>query len=243
MIERVHAVVLRVIKYNDRMQIADVLTREHGRLSFAIPEGSASARRKSARTMWRPLAMLEFDTDIKGRGTMPRGKDVRIYEAYSELPYDPIKAMIAMFIDELLAGAVWGEQPDTPLYDFVEQSLVLLDNIQSGVANFHVAFAVQLLRFLGIVPVADRNPWQRCYDLRTAEYTDSVPLHENRLIDDEAMALEHIMRMNYRNMRLFRFSRKQRQRILEVVNEYYMLHVPDFRRMKSLAVFEDALNT
>lgn len=242
MIERIHAIVLRVVKYNDRMQIADVLTREHGRLSFAIPEGSATSRRKSARTMWRPLALLEFDTDLKSRGTLPRGKDVRVYATYEDLPYNPIKTMVALFINELLAGAVWGEQPDPPLYEFVEQSLILLDKIDYGLPNFHIAFAVQLLCFLGIVPAADRTPWQRFYDLRAAEYTEALPPHQDRLIDEEALALEQIMRMNYRNMRRFRFSRTQRQRILEVINDYYMLHVPDFRRMKSLAVFADALN-
>ncbi len=242
MVERLHAIVLRVVKYNDRMQIADVLTREHGRLSFAIPEGSAASRRKSSRIMWRPLAMLEFDAELNGRSKMPRGKDVRVYQPYADLPYNPMKTMVAMFVDELLVGSVWGEQSDTPLFDFVEQSLLLLDNITEGTANFHVAFSVQLLRFLGIVPDSERAPWQTCYDLRAAEYTDTLPLHENRLLDEEALALEHVMRMNYRNMRRFHFSRKQRQRVLEVINEYYMLHVPDFRRMKSLAVFADALD-
>ncbi len=242
MIERLHAIVLRVVKYNDRMQIADVLTREHGRLSFAIPEGSASSHRKSSRTMWRPLAILEFDADLKGRSKLPRGKDVRVYQGYSDLPYNPLKTMVAMFVDELVAGSVWGEQPDEPLYEFVEQSLLLLDNLTDGVANFHIAFSVQLLRFLGIVPSSDRSPWQRCYDLRAAEYTDTLPLHDNRLVDEEAIALEPVMRMNYRNMCKFRFTRNQRQRVLEVINEYYMLHVPDFRRLKSLAVFADALD-
>ena len=242
MIERLHAIVLRVVKYNDRMQIADVLTREHGRLSFTIPEGSAASHRKSARTMWRPLALLEFDADLKPKASLPRGKDVRVYATYEDLPYNPMKAMVALFLDELLNGAIWGEQPDFPLYDFIEQSLILLDKIDKGMPNFHVAFAVQLLKFLGIVPAADRYPWQRYYDLRAAEYTDSLPPHENRLADEEALAFEQVMRMNYRNMSRFRFTRKQRQRILEVINDYYMLHVPDFRRMKSLAVFAEALD-
>ena len=242
MIERLHAIVLRLVKYNDSMQIADVLTREHGRVSFAIPEGSKKSSHKSGRTMWRPLAMLEFDADLKGRSKLPRPKDIRVYQNYGDLPYNPLKTMIAMFVDELLCGAVWGEQPDLPLYDFVEQSLVLLDNMEGGFVNFHVAFSVLLLRFLGIEPSNDSGPHLPYYDLVAAEFSESVPAHLNRLSGEEAKAMYFILRMNYRNMRRFRFTRSQRQRILEVINNYYMLHVPDFRQMKSLAVFSDALS-
>lgn len=241
MIERLHAIVLKVVKHNDRTQFVDVLTREHGRMSFAIPEGSARASHRSSRTMWRPLSMLEFDADVKGGSRLPRPRDTRVYIPYGDLPYNPLKTMVAMFVDELLAGSVWGEQPDEPLYDFVEQSLLLLDNLQRGVANFHIAFAVLLLKLLGIVPDAERSPWQQCYDLRAAEFTDMLPPHDNRLLADEALALQALLRINYRNMHLFRLSRTQRQRVLEVINDYYMLHVPDFRRMKSIAVFADAL--
>lgn len=242
MIERLHAIVLRIVKYTDRMRIADVFTKEHGRMSFAIPEGSAKSKHKSMRVMWRPLALVEFDAEMKGKNNMPRPKDSRVYLNFADLPYNPLKTMVAMFIDELLCGALWGEQPDEPLYQFVEQSLILLDNSVSNIANFHIAFAVSLLRFLGIEPVKRKGQAAPFYDLLAAEPYDVMPTHEYRLVGQEATALQLMLRMNYRNMRLFRFTRQQRLRTLEVINEYYRLHVPDFHTLKSIAVYADALS-
>ena len=147
-----------------------------------------------------------------------------------------------MFIDELLCGALWGEQSDEPLFQFVEQSLILLDNTEGHIANFHIAFAVCLLKFLGIEPVRKKGAPDVFYDLMAAEPADKLPEHEHRLIGQEAVAFQQILRMNYRNMRLFRFSRQQRLRTLEVINEFYRLHVPDFRTLKSIAVYADALS-
>ena len=242
MIERFHAIVLRIVKYNDRMRIADVFTKEHGRMSFAIPEGSAKSKHKSARVMWRPLALVEFDADVKGKSNIPRPKDSRVYVNFADLPYNPLKTMVAMFIDELLCGALWGEQPDEPLYQFVEQSLILLDNSEGHIANFHIAFSISLLRFLGIEPVRKNGQTASYYDLMAAEPADVLPAHEHRLVGQEAMVFQQMLRMNYRNMRLYRFTRQQRLRTLEVINEYYRIHVPDFRTLKSIAVYADALS-
>ena len=242
MIERFHAIVLRIVKYNDRMRIADVFTKEHGRLSFAIPEGSAKSKHKSARVVWRPLALVEFDADIKGKSGIPRPKDSRVYVNFADMPYNPLKTMVAMFIDELLCGAIWGEQPDEPLYRFVEQSLILLDNDERNISNFHIAFAVSLLKFLGIEPIRKKRQAAPFYDLMAAEPADMLPAHEHRLVGQEAAALQQMLRMNYRNMRLFRFTRQQRLRTLEVINVFYKLHVPDFRTLKSVAVYADALS-
>ncbi len=117
MLERVHAIVLRLVKYNDKTRIADVLTREHGRMSFAVPDGAGKSKKSNARVVWRPLAVLEFEADLKSKGTLPRPRDVRVSYNYSDIPYNPLKTMVAMFVDELLCGAVWGELSDTLLFE------------------------------------------------------------------------------------------------------------------------------
>lgn len=45
--------------------------------------------------------------------------------------------------------------------------------------------------------------------------------------------------MNYPTMHLFRLSRRERQRILQVLNTYYRLHVPQFPELKSLEVLQE----
>ena len=45
--------------------------------------------------------------------------------------------------------------------------------------------------------------------------------------------------MRYENMRLFRFSGQERNRILGAINDFYRLHVPGFPELKSLSVLRD----
>ena len=45
--------------------------------------------------------------------------------------------------------------------------------------------------------------------------------------------------MNYDTMPLFSFTRSQRNRLLDVMNSYYSLHIPDFPHLKSLDVLRD----
>ncbi len=242
MIERLHAIVIRIVKHNDKIQIADVLTKEHGRMSFAIPAGSKNSRKGSSRVMWRPLAMLEFDVTLAGQSKLPHPKDVRVYYPYADIPYNPLKSMVAMFAGEMLAGTLWTEQPDPALFAFVEHSFQTLDSMQSGFANFPMAFAVLFLKYLGIQPSDDRVGTEPYFDLQAAEYVDFPPSHDNYLRDGDARQVGTFLRMNYDNMHCFRMNRPQRRRALEIINDYYRIHVPDFRRMKSLEIFADALS-
>ena len=43
-------------------------------------------------------------------------------------------------------------------------------------------------------------------------------------------------RLNYSTMHLFRMTRQQRSRCVDVILAYYRLHVPDFPDMKTLEV-------
>ena len=44
--------------------------------------------------------------------------------------------------------------------------------------------------------------------------------------------------MNFDNMRLFKMNREERNQCLDVIVNYYRLHVPGFPELKSLAVLK-----
>ena len=46
-------------------------------------------------------------------------------------------------------------------------------------------------------------------------------------------------RMNYETMHLFTMNRLERTRCLNIMNEYYRLHLPDFPVLKSLEVLKE----
>ena len=239
--ETLRGIVLRTVKYGDSQLVVDLFTESRGRLTLMT---ATTRAKRSVRSMslWQPLSMVEFTIELRPNGgKLPRPADVRTYYNYLDLPYNPIKAMTAMFIDELLTNAIYAEMTDTNLFDFVHYSLVWLDRVRGDYANFHIAMAIQLLQFLGIQPNVEKAPSQDIFDLRSAEYTYNIPMHRDWIDGAEAAALQQFARMNYRNMRCFRLTRLQRRRILEIINIYYIIHVPGFNSMQSIDIFNQAL--
>jgi DNA repair protein RecO (recombination protein O) len=55
----------------------------------------------------------------------------------------------------------------------------------------------------------------------------------------EASRIHLLMRMDYATMHLFRLSRADRNRILEILIQYYRLHIPQFPELRSLPVLQE----
>ena len=77
------------------------------------------------------------------------------------------------------------------------------------------------------------------FDLRGAVFCTAPPLHRDYLLPQEASRIGLLMRMDYPTMHLFRLSRAERNRILEILLLYYRLHLPAFPELQSLSVLKE----
>lgn len=238
MVENIKGIVLRTVKYNDTSLIVDLFTQQHGRMSVMA---STARVKRSVRSVsfWQPLSMVEFNADIRPQGKLPKPTDVHTYYNYIDLPFSPVKSSLVLFLAEFLSAATREERVNEPLYEYLEQSLQLLDMQECPlcIANFHLVFLIHLSHFIGIYPnIEDTGSY---FDLMNGAYTYGQPPHPHYLKPEEARYLPVLFRMNYATMHLFRFSRAARMRILNVLNAYYRLHVPSFPTLKSLEVLHE----
>lgn len=239
--ENIRGIVLRTVKYGDTGLIVDMFTEQYGRRSFAtkIVRGR---RTMSFGVVWSPLAMVEFVADIRPNGKLPAPKDVRLYYNNVGLMFSPVKSSIVLFLSEFLTYALKDEVANAALYAYLESSIMWLDVSEEPFSNFHLVFLLRLTRFLGIYPNVDGCLPLSCFDLVAGCFTKSQPCHPNFLRPSEASLLPLLLRMNYDTMHLFRMSRADRWRILEVLNDYYRLHVPNFPELKSLDVLREVFD-
>ncbi len=239
--EKIRGIVLRTVKYGDNGLIIDMFTERHGRRSFVT--SIAHGRRNTGNALWRPLAMLEFEADLRQSGSkLPRPKDARIYYNNVELTFHPVKSTLAMFLTEFLCHALKGESEERTLYAYLEHSFRWLDASENNYANFHLVFLMRLTRFLGIFPNLESDSPLNYFDLTAGCFCKSQPMHSHFLPPADAIQLLSLFRMNYDNMRCFRMSRHDRWRILEVLNDYYRLHIPGFPEVKSLEILREVFN-
>lgn len=230
------AIVLRVIKYNEKTDIADLLTRE-GKVSFLIP-ASRSHKSKVRRNLFQPLSVLEIEADIRRRCELHRIKELRLLLPVANISSNPFKTAMAFFIAEFLGRIMKPEDDCGTFFDYVLSSIEWLDGAGSGYANFHLVFLVKVSRFLGLQPSMRGYVDGMCFDLQSSCFVDASVSLPYMLTADETKAFRTIMRLNYSDMHLFKMSREQRNRCMELLLMYYTIHITDLSDMKSVSVLK-----
>ncbi len=232
------AIVLRAVRYADSRMIVDMLTANVGRVSFACGL-SKTNRGKIKKQLFQPLTLLDIVFDYRPNVELQRIKDVRVARPFTSIPFDAYKLSIGLFLAEFLVYASKGEQDGNRLEEFTEKSLLWLDNAVEGFANFHLVFMIHVSLFIGFYPNLDGYSDGAWFDLRDGSFTMTCPSHPDYLNPDDSRRILLLTRMNFDNMRLFRMSRDDRNRCLDVIMAYYRLHVPNFPVLRSLDVLRE----
>ncbi len=238
MLIKSEAIVLHAIKYGDSKLIVDVFSREIGRLSLIVSL-SKTQKGRLKKQYFQPMTLLEITYDSRPKVQLQKLQDVRLLTAWSTIPFSPEKLALSFFIAEFLYHALRSEQQDIPLFTYIIDSMQWLDMSEQGYANFHLTFLMRMSRFLGFFPNLENDGEGAVFDLRAGTFINNIPLHSDFLRAEESRLIRLLMRMDYPTMHLYRFSRHERNRIIEVLLQYYRLHIPQFPELKSLQVLRE----
>lgn len=234
-------IVLHVLKYSDDANIAEVLSREYGRMSFFV-RISQSRKAFLKCSLFQPMAQLRLTWNGNGKSQMQRAKLAHTSVMYNSIPYTPDKIAIAMFVAEFLRHAIRGTEDVRSVFDYTASSMQWLDACEGGYANFHLAYLLKLSLFLGFSPDTRNYSPGMYFDLSNSCFTHEKPSGSDFLEPSDAASLPTLMRMSYPTMRFFKFTHEQRTRLLKFMNEYYSIHLPGFPDMKSLDVLGEVFS-
>lgn len=237
MTEKTRAIVLHSIKYGESQLIVDFLTESLGRLSFLV-RLPKSSRGKFKRQYFQPLMLLDIEFDYRVNLKLQHLKNANVAYPYVDIPVSPVKISLSLFLAEFLLYATRLEQKNLPLFDFVFQSLVWLDQAHGEIANFHLLFLIRLSLFLGLNP--NLTDWQEnsYFDLVEGCFVQCAPTHSHFLSASDSFHLVQLFRLSYKTMHLYAMSRQERNHCVEVIIDYYKLHTPGFPEMKSLPILK-----
>ena len=99
-----------------------------------------------------------------------------------------------------------------------------MEQLPSGVANFHICFLYHLGGHLGIQPNVESYREGYWFDMTDGVFAAAtVPGHQY-LPPQEAQVIHLLSRMTFSNMGVFRFNREERNHVLDVIISYYRLH-------------------
>lgn len=237
MIEKTRAIVLHSIKYGESQLIVDFLTESQGRLSFLV-RISKSSSGKMKRQYFQPMMLLNVEFDFRPAQKMQKLTYVGVAYPYVELPFSPVKVSVSLFLAEFLVYATRHEQGNQPLFDFIFKSLLWLDVAKGEIANFHLLFLLKLAYFLGLEPNLIDGDEHVYFDLQEGCFVGHVPIHSHYLNQVDSRHLVQMFRLTYKTMHLYTMSRQERNHCVEVIVEYYRLHIPNFPKLKSFSILQ-----
>lgn len=223
MYEKLKGVVLNTVRYSDKHNIVHIYTDGRGLMSFAVPLGKTNAARMR-NAMLMPLSLVELEAGVRPGRDLSMLREVRRSYPLATVYSDPVKNAIALFISELLAHVIQEPEGNDPLFRYIEQAVRLLEQMPGQVANFHICFLYHLGAHLGIQPNLESYHKGYWFDMTEGIFVPAAVRGHMHLKPDEAQVIHLLSRMTFSNMGVFRFSREQRNRVLDLIISYYRLH-------------------
>lgn len=235
MLTKTQALVLKSVKFGDNKLIVDLFAEEMGRVAVIVTV-SSSQRGRFKRSLFQPLMLLELEIDFRATKNLQSLKSASVLVPYRTLMLEPAKICLTVFLAEFLYMVTRGEQKNQRLYRYIRSSIEWLDAKDGNISNFHIVFMMRLAKFIGFSPNVDDYSEGCCFDLRSGGFSARLPLHKDVVAADDAKKILTLLRMNYDNMHLFVMSRDERNRLLDILLNYYSIHVPDFQNMRTLDI-------
>ncbi len=231
------AILIHHVRYSDHSLIAHLYTRDYGRLPVMV-KGVSSRRASTRLNYFQPLGIFNAELYYYEKRELHNMKEMSLAYVPQMIHSDIHRTTMAVFISEILHNVIREEDANTLLYDFIESSVIALDEASHPISNFHLWFLVALTDYTGIGPTHTTR--DNCYfDMATGQFTSIMPMHRDFLHPPAAALLNRLLQMPAEETGSLQLSGEERSYLLTQLLRYYNLHLPGIREIRSLQVFKE----
>lgn len=234
--QKERGIVLGAVRHNDKSSVVNVFTESAGRVPY-IFFMSATGKNASRNTLLQPLTQIEFQSRIIPSDRLQHMRDAQNMAPYASIPFTPGKSAQAMFLGELLSRALKEQEASPKLFKYLTLSLQWLDKADEY-SNFHLKFTLDLTTFLGISPNVDDAQPGNFLDLRDGIFTEAQPPHPDFIDQDLSFKVMQLMASDMDSAMQVPLTRSSRSALLQALNGWLRLHLPDFPVLKSIEVLQ-----
>ena len=235
--EKTRGIVLKQIKYSDSQVIAQIYTEHFGRQSFIFRK-TKSKKTGISLNILQPLFLLDINARFKESRQIQRAKEINNNPHFTDIPFNVIKSSIAIFLSEVLSKVLIEEEANSPLFEFLHHSILLLDEIEDGLANFHIYFLYELSKYLGFYPESDISNQHKFFDIAEGSYINWSKNSKFVLSEEDSKMFGMLSGKGFHQINEIKLNRKQRQRLLSVLLDYYHYHLPEMGKLKSFEILK-----
>lgn len=234
MIVKTKAIVIYAIKFQDTSLIVKCFTKENGIKSYLL-KGILSKKKsiKLNKAQFQLGSLLELVTKNSNNNNLNYINEASVYYQTPNTQTNVYKSSLILFMTEVLNSVLKEEEQNIPLYYFLENSFIQLNELEKF-GNFHIAFLLELSSYLGFYPqIKDKDALS--FDLSEGIFTNNKP-RVNYLINEELDLFKQVIGIKFDTNILL--SKKEKHNLIKILIDYFCLHLPEFKKPKSLYVFQ-----
>ena len=230
-----HGIVLQSIKYSDTSLIVKIFTRKNGVVSFII-KSAFSKKNKQPAVYFSPLTILNLIYNETYNEKLTFLKEVSIAHPFHAIHSDIKKNSILLFYQELLMKLLYhANAPDEPLFDFVKEHLLKLEEIPELTPDFHIIFLIQLIQQLGYKPELNFSLHTPYFSIEDSSFGSTyleVPFY---LSKEASFYLFTILKNQNHTVP----DKKTRMELLNGMLLYLMQHNKQIKEIESVAILSE----
>ena len=241
MLQSTRGIVFHQIKYSETSIIVKIYTEKFGLRSFLV----RGARKKNAKikaSQLQHLALIELETYQKGSKDLQYIREIKVLHPFQSIPIDIRKSAIVVFLNEVLYKVVREEEPNPELFGYIFNAIQILDLKNSHFSNIHLLFLIQLSRFLGFFPKNNYSAKNPNFDLQEGEFTNAVGLESMIAIEPYSKYISFLCDTSFEKLEEFKIHPAHKNQLLEIILNFYKLHLPGIAEFKSFAVLKSVFS-
>ena len=207
-------IVLTTTRYKDNAYIANIFTRDFGKVSYAV-YNPQSKRAKIKLQHLQPLSIVDIEVTHRENKDIQQLSEAKLHPLSYQLYDHPGKISICFFLAEIIQRSIETTNVDVDLYQFITHSLETL--VQSKeIQAFPLAFLLDFSKYIGIYPY------------------DEVENEVIKLLSNEDKELFSRLLQQPQGLTL-----GERRRSMQLIIDYYKHYLPGMGEIKSLSVLTE----
>lgn len=225
MLYHTKGIVFSAVKFKETSLIVKIFTRAYGMQSYIV-NGVRSQRAKGKSALYQPLSLLDMVVYHKPDKDIQRISESKFAQTYTDIPFDPTKRTIGIFLTEVFGRILREESQNEELFDFLYHSLELFDHLQDNIANFHLQLLLKASHHLGFGPESAAD---LIHQLGESGFHFSM-------LEGEKAVITELISSNFGTE--IGISNSFRREVLDHIIKFYQIHLGSLREVKSLAVLK-----
>jgi DNA repair protein RecO (recombination protein O) len=241
MLSKCKAIVVKAIDFSESSVILKCYTNQYGMQSYLI-NGVRKNKGSIRPSHVIPLTLLELEAYHQGNKNIQRIKELKCTPVLHTLHFDMVKSAISMFVAEVIYRAIKEEnQPDHAVFDFLYNSIQIIDAEEERLTNFPLYFMLQLSRFLGFYPKRGIADWHTGFNFKDGTFETYDPNNPFMLDEVCGEILLRLLDMNYSDFKTQVINNQHRKYLLNALILYYNEHLNGFSNMKSHEILAEVM--